>query len=333
VARAEIEKSIEICVNGINGTAGKEDDLFVLKTLEQLDKEPYQGRGLGIGETGANEYRESWKDMARRFVGWKERISHVLDWKNALLMFFDWANLNEDEMLLYAQKIEYAIIYNHVLEHIIENLVRLSDIDKARAFTLMFHPTHIFKDDDNLHRGYRIIAGHYARKGNADEFFKLFRLCNPGTEKYEMGLLKMELVMGVCRKDGIDAAIQICRHKNIGDKYYYYALYVYAKNGEYARLKEIFALHPEIKQPEKETELNILVAACMEARNKGIETDDDFEELFRRATEVNPKLKWGDVRLRDSILFHLGLAYKKDKERMIRCRKAIKHNALKRELA
>ena len=89
--------------------------------------------------------------------------------------------------------------------------------------------------------GYRIIAGYYARRGDADEFFKLFKLCAPGTEKYEMDLLKTELVKGICRRDGIDAAIRMCRHKNIGDKYIFHALSVYAENGEYAKLKEIFS--------------------------------------------------------------------------------------------
>jgi hypothetical protein len=55
---AEIEKSIEICIDGIDGKANEYDDSFVLKTLERLDKEPYRGRGLGIeratGEEGGS---------------------------------------------------------------------------------------------------------------------------------------------------------------------------------------------------------------------------------------------------------------------------------------
>jgi hypothetical protein len=113
--------------------------------------------------------------MITRFVGRRERISGQLDWEDALLMLFDWANLDEDAMFGYAQKIERAIIYNHVLEHIIRNLVRLSDIERAGAFTLKFRPTHIFKDEDNLSMGYRIIAGHHARRGESAEFFRLFK--------------------------------------------------------------------------------------------------------------------------------------------------------------
>jgi hypothetical protein len=148
-----------------------------------------------------------------------------------------------------------------------------------------------------------------------------------------MNLLKIELVRGVCQKSGIEAAIQLCQHKNIGEKYYYYALCVYANNGEYEKLKAIFARYPQLRQPETETELNILAMACMEAHEKGINIADDFEELFLRAVAVDPKLKWGDVRLRDSILFNLGWAYKGDRERMLRCRKAIKNNSIKKELA
>jgi hypothetical protein len=107
---------------------------------------------------------------------------------------------------------------------------------------------------------------------------------------------------------------------------------VYAENGEYARLKEIFAEYPQLKQPESETELNILALACMEARSRDMTVDDDFEELFRRAIEVDPKLKWGDFRLRDSVLLDLGMAYRDDREHRMRCRKAIGNNLLKKEL-
>jgi hypothetical protein len=328
----EIRKSIEICIDGINGKRGEDDDLSVLKTLERLDGEPYQGRGLGIGDTGRNGYRASWADMITRFAGWKERISGALDREDALLMLFDRANMDEDMMLGYAEKIGDAIIYNHVLKHIIENLARLSDLEKAGSFTLKFRPAHIFKDEDNLSMGYRIIAGYHARRGESAEFFKLFKLCDPSSGRYEMGLLKAELVEGVCRRDGIEAAVAVCGHRNIGGQYYFNALRVYAEKGDYAKLKAIFAKYPQLKQPESETELNILALACMEARGKGLKVDDDFEELFKRAIEVDPKLKWGDVRLRDSILLDLGMAYRDNRERRMRCRKAIKNNWLRKEL-
>jgi hypothetical protein len=180
-------------------------------------------------------------------------------------------------------------------------LVRLNDIPTAREYTLRFRPTHIFKYSDNRCQGYRIIARHYADLGDADSFFKLFKLCEPREERNEMAWLKSLLVRGVCKKDGLDAAVRLCAHKNIGDKFYYHVLDVFAEAGEYVKLKEIFAVRPELRQPEQETELNILAKALSEARDRGLETPDDFEELFRRANAVSAKLKWGDVKLRDSI--------------------------------
>jgi len=106
----------------------------------------------------------------------------------------------------------------------------------------------------------------------------------------------------------------------------------FAEQGKYQELKQIFEKYPELKQPESETELKVLTAACLEAKKLNLTIDDDFEELFDRAKKVDRKLTWGDFKLQDSIFLDLGLANDGNTERVKRCRKAIKNNGLKKEL-
>jgi hypothetical protein len=220
-----------------------------------------------------------------------------------------------------------------VLEHILENLVELGEIEKAKKYIPHFKTTHIFKEENNFDFGYRIILRHYAKQADRDNFFKIFKFCEPRKDRYDMEVIKMLLVKACAEKHGIEPAMQLCNHKNIGERYVYHALSVFAEKGEYEKLQSLFIQYPQLKQPELETELKILAQAYIEAAKNGFELDDrEFDELFNRALHVNPKLKWGDFRLRDSILFDLALASKNNKDRAVRCRKAIKNNLLKKEL-
>lgn len=329
----EIEKSIRICIDAINGKKSNNGDKFVLATLKRLSQEPYRGNGLGIGcgKHGYRGYRSSWKDLITRLVA-KEKLDYSLVWKDALLVIFHSENLDSETMYSYTRLINDAIIYNHVLLHIIEDIVAMDKISEAKNYIPFFKTTHIFKEENNQDDGYRVILRYYAQKGNADEFFNLFKLCEPRKDRYEIESYKEMLVESVCAQQGLEPAITLCKHKNIGKRYWINALNIFAEKGEYQKLKSIFSQYPDLKQPERETELSVLTTAYLEATRQKIKTDDDFEILFQQADKVNPKLKCGDFRLRDTILFNLGLASEGNKERVIRCRKAIKNNSIKKEL-
>jgi hypothetical protein len=330
----EIIKSIQTVIQAINDDSAAIDFAFVDACLQKMFAAPYKGRGLGIGSHRTG--RITWEE-AKTCLSFKKEntgYSSGLDYLTVLLELFDRANISEDDMFAFAQQITGAdIIYNHVLEHILENLVELEEIEKAEKYIPHFKTTRIFKEENNFDLGYRIILRHYAKQADVDNFFKTFKLCEPRKDRYDMDLIKMLLVKACTEKHGIETALQLCNHKNIGERYFYYALSVFAEKGEYEKLKSLFIQYPQLKQPEQETELKILAQAYIETAKDGFELDDrEFEDLFNRALQVNPKLKWGDARLRDSILFDLALASKNNKDRAIRCRKAIKNNWLKKEL-
>jgi len=329
----EIEKSIRICIDAINGKGSDNNDTFIFATLKRLSQEPYRGSGLGIGcgKHGYRGYRSSCKDLITRLLT-KDKLNSSLTWRDVLLVIFHSENFSTEVMFSYAQSIDDAIIYNHVLLHIIEDMVAMDKINEAKSYIPFFKTTHIFKEENNQHDGYRIILRYYAQKGDVDGFFNIFKLCEPRKDRHEIESYKEMLVESVCSEHGIEAAITLCKHKNIGERYWINALNVFAEKGAYEKLKSIFSQYPELKQPEKETELKVLTKSYLEAIRQKIKVDDDFEVLFQRADKVDPKMKWGDFRLRDSILFDLGLASKGNQERVVRCRKAIKNNSIKGEL-
>ena len=333
--KQELEQAINFCIDALNGENSDSQyvdgkDKFVLEIMQKIAKLPYQGRNLGIGDFGYGDYRDSFESMVKRFE--KKNLSYALAWKDAILVLYDFANYTEIQMLESAKKIVNAdIIFNHILKHIITNCVVKNDIESAEKFIPNFKKTVIFKEEDNLDMGYLIILKHFALKGDDKNFFKYFKQSKPAVNKTEIQEAKEILVSSFAEKNGIEETIALCEHKNLGVKYYFSALTSFAGQGKYQELKKVFEKYPELKQPESETELKILTEAYLEAKRLNSQIDDDFEQLFDRAIKVDRKLRWGDFKLQDSILFDLGLASFGNKERVLRCRKAIKNNSMKQE--
>lgn len=334
--KQQIEQAINFCIEALNNkNKGSQEvngnDKFVLETLNKTLELPYEGRNLGIGDYGFEDYRNTCADMSKRFGD--VSITYSLSWKNALLTLFDFANYNENIMLEFAEKIvNDNIMFNHVLKHIITNCVVLGDVRKAEEFIPNFKTTIIFKEEDNLDMGYLIILKHYAMKGDDKNFFKYFKRSKPVFNKYEVNEAKGLLVKNHAKNSEIEQTIALCEHKNLGSKFFFNALMAFAEQGKYQELTHIFEKYPQLKQPELETELMVLTGAYLKAKKFGLEINDDFENLFERALKVDRKLKWGDAKLQDSLLLDLGLANDGNFERMSRCRKAIKANSLKKEL-
>lgn len=334
--RKKLDQAIDFCIKALNNRCKGSDQVggnrkFVLETLHKTFELPYEGRNLGIGDFGYSLYRSSIDAMHNRFA--KDSLDHSLSWLDALLTLFDLANYDEAEMLVFAKKIvNNDIIFNHVLKHIITNCVVLGDVRMAESYIPNFKTTIIFKEEDNLDQGYLIILKHYAIQGDDTNFFKYFKLSKPAVNKYEVNEAKGFLVKNYARNKGIEQTIALCRHKNLGPKFYFDALMSFAGQGQYQELKQIFGKYVELRQPELETELNVLSRAYEKATELNLPIDDDFEELFERAVKMGRKLRWGDLKLQDDILLTLGFASKGNKDRILRCRKAIKYNLIKQEL-
>jgi hypothetical protein len=335
--KQELEEAINFSIDALNkidrsnGSSNvKGNSEYVLSTIHKIKNLPYQGRNLGIGDLGYTLFRCSFENILNRLN--KDSINHSLSWLDALLILLDFGNYEEIKILEFANKVNDNIIFNHILKHIISNCVVLKDIEMAEKLIPHFKPTFIIKEDANFDKGYLILLQYFSILGDDKFFFKYFKLSKPAINKYEINEAKEHLVKNYTKKNGIEPSIALCRHKNLGNKFYFNALMSFVEEGKYQELKQIFKKHSELKQPELHIELKILTQARRKAKALNLAIDDDFEELFEINLKVDRKIKWGDLKLQDVIFLDLGLSSQGNKERMIRCRKAIKYNWLKTEL-
>ncbi len=324
-----IEQSIKSCIDAINHS-GEGSDLEVLENIRTLASLPYEGAGLGIGTEGYRGYRSSYEDLIERFKQ-RKTINHNLDWEKALMLFYDAAVFSEGDILSSAKNIKDDIIFNHLLEHVISNLAAKNEIKKALKFISEFRATNIFKEENNKDSGYLIILRHYAAQGDADNFFNYFKLAEPRKNKSELADLNAFLIESFASNHNIEKAIDLCRHKNLGEKFHSNALFAFAKTGKYTELKSIFEKYPELKQSGNGTELSLLSTAYLAARKNKFEVEDDFEMMFESALKLDRKIKSGAATLQDAVLYDLGLAEYDNDERREKCRKAIKNNSIKKE--
>lgn len=326
-----LDLAIEYCIDALNDTnICDQKEQFILNTIEKLKALPYKGRNLGIKTFFIYGERSNFSEYINR-INKGDLPNHSLGILNIILTLYDFANYTEYNILTSAQKIRTNdFIFNHIMKHIITNFAVMDDIKSAEKFIPNFRKTIIFKEEDNLDQGYLIILHYYALKGDVENFFKYFKQSKPNINRLKILDYKSVLARNYTLNNGIEKSIQLCNHKNLGTKFYIFALRAFAEQGKYNELKKIFEKHPQLKQPEQETELTILLEAYSEAKKLGYKINDDFQLLFDRISHVNRKIKCGDVKLQDSLFFDLGLSSKDNLDRFKMCRKAIKNNILKK---
>lgn len=329
-----IKQALQLCINSLNKKEySEQDSKQVAQVIQQLYKEPYQGRGLGIGDFGRGGYRAKWQDYRLR---WQDggKIESGLDWTNAFILLSDALNITENDLFEITKEITNAdIMFNHILKHIITNCVVQNDIEQALFYIPYFKDSRC-KPFDNQDKGYLILLQYFSLKGDNQNFFKYFKQAKPAINRYEVGACKNLLVQRFCTNNSLDEALKLCKHRNLGEKFYYDALHPFAVKGMYQKLKEIFTNQPELKQSEIYTEIKILIEAYLNASENNIKVDDDFEWLFSQCTKIDRKIRFGDVKLQDAMLLDLGIASQRlgNNERVLQCRKAIKDNRMKKEL-
>lgn len=328
--------AIAQCVEAINlcltpDTVRDETRLAMLRVtvseaIRALLAQPYQGKGRGIGASTPSAYRPNWADVAR---GTKEGDG-VLAWKDRLLVLFDGGRIETDEMLAWAEAIQNSIIHNHVVLHIIQELVADDAIDRARVVAATCLRPVPSLHGDSSYQGYRVLLCHYAGQGDVTEFFGVWPHCAAGRERNEINACKSQLVMAVSVRQGWEAAVTLCnRDRRLGKNYHAMALKALVEAGAYETLRQLFYKREDLLA--EHTRLSLLVRAYATAARQGQQNVGEFENLFERVSVLDPKIKAGAVRLRDSLFCELGrnppdMAWRK------RCNAGTKNPALRWKL-
>ncbi len=308
-------------------------DASVIATLHEAYKQPYQGRGLGLGEFYGNELKRIQIENKGKYnFSDSDEVGNVaLDWLYVFIVLSDFADLSNDEIFQYANQISGNIIFNHIIKHIICNCLAEESVDEALSYIPKFRETTIFKMEDNQDKGYLLILQYYAHKADVDNFFKYFKLAKPASNRYEIGQRKEWLVHSYALTHSIEESIQLCKHKNLGEKF---LIEIFNDTkGEYIKVKDILNAYSEFKNMENAQKVRILVSSYVQASELGKEVPDEFEILFNECLKIDRKIRWGDFKLVDSLLLDLGLAYQSiNPSHALQCRKAIKNNFLKKEI-
>jgi hypothetical protein len=262
----------------------------------------------------------------------KNEYGSSLVWEEQLLKQFRAAGLSVEEQWEYVQQVEDKIIFNHLVISIIEQLAAPGREEKCMFYIGRLETLHIFKEEDRRFQGYRVLLRYAAERADTASFFRFLPLSEPIKERHEIDRCKTTLVARVSKTQGWEAAVELCRHKKIGDKYVADALRPLAEHWTYEDMKRLFEERPDLDVEKRHTRLKLLVEAhCEEAKRDAARASARFDELFRLADATDPEIRWGDLRLRDGLLMDIGLAAQ-DPTEVERCRKAIKNNSVKKEL-
>jgi len=333
-----LRTTIAQCVEAINlccmpDAAGNEEHLAllcstVLEAIHALLAQPYKGKGRGLGTSTPSGYRSPWEDVAR-WAG--RRDGGVLGWKDRLLVLLDGAQIEADEMLGYAEHIRDPILHNHVVLHVIEELVADGAFDHGRMVAAKHLRPVPSLDGDSRYQGYRVLLRHFAGQGDAEEFFAVWPQCAAGRDRHEIELCKSRLIVTISARQGWEAALALCdKDRRLGRGYYGMALRPLIEVGTYETLRQVLRETPGLELGEQ-MELSLLVHAYAAAARRGQQDIGEFQILFERVSALDPKIKAGDVRLRDSMFCELGrippdIAWRK------RCNAATKNPALRWKL-
>lgn len=145
--KAYIEEALSLCLTALNNK-GSGDEQRVMQIVQQVAQQPYQGRGLGIGTLGYRFSRVSWQGRTEQMLNGYE-IDSTLSWLEVLLYLADSGNYTDPEMLELLTPMTDDIIFNHVMKHIVSNLVVEEKITEAEKYIPYFRKTDIIKEENN----------------------------------------------------------------------------------------------------------------------------------------------------------------------------------------
>jgi len=178
--------------------------------------------------------------------------------------------------------------------------------------------------------GYRKLLGWYADQGDIENFLKTIKVCESGKERDTIAGLKATFIKRYAENNGGEEAIKIARKKPFGPKFLSVVLLAIATKTSYKEMKILLEAIDSREDIPHEDVIRVLAISFRNHSEDGI-NEEEYSELFDSINNLNPKIKAGDFRLRDTLLLNVGLNLV-ELEKVVQCRKAINNNNLKKEL-
>jgi len=269
----------------------------------------------------------------------KEKLQRELKFKNDLDLnpFYDptWVLktiIDENKIDLYEAKkiiseIEQSFVLNWIIIFLIEKAVERGELILAKDLILDLPDE---KDGPARYQGERIILKYYAENNDLIGFKSSLKNSKPNSwPKNDVVDSKRVMIENYSRVNDFNAGIELCKTKVFGNKFLLDTLQWKVSGISLNQIAEIIEsnsiytdFEPNIKA--------ILFVKHFDSRQIMIH-EKDFQFTLKEIMKVDVSIKFGDGRLRDSLLCDLGSSTL-NKNQTLDCKKYIKANFYKREL-
>lgn len=325
-------RAIQICIDLIN--LSKQRDKTKEEILQYIEHQNYLEQAKEIEkdfnpeETISGLYLPSLSSLVQR--------PNFLDLEKYIFNTMHVLEMDDKEMYALHDKSEDQIFHYHLLKQIVKWCVDREMIAEAVMYTEKMPTYSTIGTEDHRNRGYRIIARYYAKKGALKEFTDTLKKCDARRSREEIEDLKQLFIrhysVGISLKEAIEFVV---KKKEFGIAFLASACESHFKHIKFHEIDSLLEQHPELDQPKIALKEEIYNRVFIE--NPDSLTKANFEIAFAIADGTNPKLKYGDFKLRDSFLANIAFyLIKIDKKEYLpeinRCSKAVKNPSLKREI-
>jgi hypothetical protein len=183
----------------------------------------------------------------------------------------------------------------------------------------------------SAHRVYRDIGWAAARAGDLELYRRYAKQYQPGTDRTAMNRLRGEVIAGIARVHGLDAAVSATNDTSLGTAHLSYAIAELARAGEIDQLDAAFA-GPLAGLFDDTTRVGALIDAVAVASPDAPAHDHPrLAELLEQVLAIDPTTSKEAMRTRDALLFHSWPAIG-DQETLARVRAAVRTPDYRRQL-
>ena len=300
-------KKIELNIKGLNlahQRASKEQLLEIAKTIFPVAK----------------------LDQLAKF----ENCYSELSWNSNLERLFKESIIDTKARFEFILRIENPIMRMHQTLNFIEYLTTINEIDFTSQVIESLKNIETSRTKDTRSLGHRKILGYFAEHANLENFILTLKLCEISKERNEIQRIKFHFVNNYSKTNSLEETLKVVQHKVFGKKYILSALKPNTEKASYRDMKNTLDKNTLLKELDNETKVQLLAETFYQSSKIEYKLSD-FNEIYEKVFNLDPKIRIGDVKLRDWLLMQIG-SNLKEIELVIKCRKAIKNNNLKKEL-
>src|SRR3990167_2734908 len=228
----------------------------------------------------------------------------------------------------YCEEIEAIHVRSYTIIHLVEIALRNCEIEQA---VQLVEDLPITGMPFGQHIGYRKFLAFYAGVADYEKFRFYLKLSMPGKfPRAEIESCKRIFVSNFSNDFGLAKAIEMCRNKIFGIKYYLSAFKGCIESYSFEDIDNVLLNYPEVLEVDDAARARIYVAKLLKDPVKEI-AKGRFDRVIDQLAKMEPSIKSGVMRLRDSLLIYLGSATS-SKAQIEQCKRLMTSPVAKREL-